>query len=302
MIALTSFLLYVLFEKDLGSNEETTTDEIYATDITITANFRSLSLYVGNSLKFSENPYTVTPANYNQGVEIKILDNLGKEKEGATFIDNCFTPLKTGAFYLKFIVKTKYNTFKQDTIKISVLDKPDESYKSVILNQDAKVISLNEVLDVSEFVSVYNLGKSELKYNASNGRMDGSVFVPNGVGSCTIDVVIDNGDYLIYNTFTVIVSTKENIDFLLYDITNTKIENGERIICSLDKKILMFSYMIEGFSSQLITVEIKNEEIVSLISSDAPIIIFKLVGVGETEIIIRIPNKAYEFKLVLLVE
>lgn len=301
-IALTSFLIVLLFRVDFGKNDKNTDQEIYATDITINTEFRSLTLYVGNTLKFASNPYGVTPSNYNQGVEIKILNYVGEEREGATFQNNSFKASETGTFYLRFIVKTKYNTTKYDGIKISVVDKIDESCKCVILKQDATTISVKETVDISEFVTIYNLGVSNLIYKSSGGRMNGSIFIPDGLGSYNIEIIIDNGDYLIFNYFTVVVNVDDEINIALYDVANNKIGNGEYVKCSLSNEILMFSYIVEGLISQLITIEVKNKEIVSLISSDAPIIIFELANVGETEIIIKIPNKSYEFKFYLKVE
>ena len=286
---------------DFASDNDNTT-EIYATDITISADFRSLTLYVGNSLKFKGNPYEVKPNNYNQGVEIKILNYLGQEKEGATFIDNCFKANKTGTFYLNFIVKTKYNTTKRDSIKISVKNNIDEGYKCIFLKQNVKSITAKESLDISEFVIPYNLGLSNLKYVCSYGRMDGSIFNPNGLGSYNIEIIIDEGDYLIFNIFTVIVNVDEDVGVSLYDVSNNKIENNEIINISLKDKILLFSYIVEGLKNQRIIVEIENIKIVSLISSDAPIIILELNSVGETEIVVKIPNNSYEFKIIVIVE
>jgi len=64
----------------------------------------------------------------------------------------------------------------------------------------------------------------------------------------------------------------------------------------------MFSYIVDGLIKQIITVEITNKEIVSLMSCDAPIIVVELTNIGETEIIIKIPNNNYEFKFNLIVQ
>lgn len=301
MIALTSFLFFILFKKDFGSKENNTENEIYATDITISTEFRSLTLYVENNLKFTKTPYLIVPLNYNQGVETKILDYLGKEKEGAIFKDNFFTATKTGTYYLRFIAKTK-NSTKYDVIKITVIDKVDENCKSIILKEEAKTISSNENLDISQFIMVYNLGISHLKYKSLEGRMYGSIFIPEGPGNYIIEIIIENVDYLIYTNFIVVVNSEKEISISLYDVANKKIEYGEDFVCSLDSKMLLYSYIVEGLTSQLIMIEVYDNEIVSLVSSDAPIIIFELKNIGETEIVIKIPNNNYKFKFNLKVE
>lgn len=300
-IALIACVSLVLFKNHDG-NKNNTVEERYATDITISVDFRSLTIYLGNRLKFKDNPYTVAPLDYNQGVEIKIFNYLGKERDDANYKDNCFVAEKTGTFYIRFIVKTKYDTEKYDVLKITVVDKIDDNCKGVVLHEDAKVITINESLDISSFVDVYNLGTGSLRYACENREISGSIFYPNGIGSYNIEVIIDNGDYLIYDIFIVIVENNEDIGIALYDIGNKKIESGETVKCLLDDKFLLFSYIVEGITFQRIKVEIENKEIVSLISSDSPIIQLELAKIGETEIIIKIPNKAYEFKFMLIVE
>ena len=300
-IALIACVSVVLF-KNYDGNKSDTVEERYATDITISVDFRSLTIYLGNRLKFKDNPYTVAPLDYNQGVEIKIVNYLGKERDDATYKDNCFVAEKTGTYYIRFIVKTKYNTEKYDVLKITVVDKIDDNCKGVILYEDAKVITINESLDISSFVELYNLGTGRLSCVCKTGKILGSIFYPTGIGSYNVEVGIDNGDYFIYDIFIVIVENNEDIGIALYDISNKKIESGENVKCILGDKFLLFSYIIEGVTFQRIKVEIENKEIVSLISSDSPIIQLELTKVGETEIIIKIPDKAYEFKFMLIVE
>ena len=300
-ISLIVFLALTLFNGDFRKDKESA-EEIFATDITISVEFRSLTLYLGNTLKFNDNPYVVTPSNYNQGVEVKILNYIGQEKEGAIFKDNCFKATEAGTYYIRFIVKTKYNTTKYDTIKISVIDKIDENCKSVITKQEASTISTKESLDVADFISVNNLGGSSLRYKATGGIMNGSIFIPKGMGTYTIEIIIDNGDYLIVSFFTVVVELDDEIGISLYDVTDRKINYGDSITYILSDQVAMFSYIVDGLIKQIITVEITNKEIVSLMSCDAPIIVVELTNIGETEIIIKIPNNNYEFKFNLIVQ
>lgn len=300
IIASLSVLICFIFRTDPDSTNKKD-EKIYATDITISADFRSLTLYLGNSVKFTDIPYTVKPTEYNQGVEIKIYNSVNQEREGASYENNCFIATETGVFYIRFIVKTKYDTTKYDTIKITVTDKPDETYKSVVLLQKARTITMKETLDIANFVNVYGLGMSIITYKCDTVDMDDSVFKPTNVGTYKIEIIINCDNYLIFDIFTVVVNSCEDINIVLYDVTNTKIERETKYNCILSNTVVIFSYIVEGLNNQRITVQVENDKIVSFISSDAPLIILELIDMGETEIIIKIPNNSYTFSFKIIV-
>ena len=288
-----------MFEADF-SKKGKLENEIYATNITITTE-RSLTIYTGNKVYYKNKPYIISPANYNQGVEIKILNYLGKEKTGATFSDNCFNATEPGTYYLRFTVKTKYNTTKYDAIKIKVIDEAPDC-QAIKLLVPLKVITINESVNLLQYVTSYNLAGKELTFSLNNKIIENAIFSPSSVGSYKIKAYIDNGDYLIFEFFEIIVKNDLKISIKLYDIKNSIVTAESKVECLLKNQILMFSYIVEGLTSQIINIEINNKEIVSCISSDSPIIIFELLDKGETEIIIKIANKDISFKFYLLVK
>ena len=298
--AVIGAFVYFLFNVDLDSSKKTKKG-IYATGITIDC-FRSLTLYVGNYLQFNDAPYTIIPSDYNLGVDIKILNHIGEEKSGASFENNCFKATETGLFYLKFEVKTAYNTVKYDKIKITVTADPSEC-ESVSFTQESKTITVNEILDLNEFLVVSNMVGGEIYYKASDGEIKETIYAPPGnIGKYFVEVGINKGDYSIVGKFNVTVSSVTNIGIRLYGLNNVLIKDGQTVKINLNQKILEFSYIIDGLIYQLVRVEIENSEIVSLQSSDAPIIVFDLHKVGQTKVIIRIPNRDYKFTFFVNVE
>lgn len=300
VIACISALAVVLFGS--GNKNGKIQHEVYATDITISTEFRSLTIYVDNYLKFKNDPFKIAPSDYNLGVEVKILNYLDKERDDASFANNCFKATSAGAFYLRFYVKTKYGTTKFDTLKITVKDKSDNTYESILLTKEIATISNNEQIDISQYVMPYNINSEDVKYMSIFGILQGSIFAPNGMGNYDIIIFKESEEYLIYNIFTVCVTTDVNVYIDLYDVKNNKISNGDTVYYKLSDEVLLFSYIVEGMVSQLINVEISNNKIVSLISSDAPIIILKVHAVGETEINLKIANKNINLKVILIIQ
>ena len=300
VFAALSVLIFFLFNTDLTKKKKTK-DGIYAKDITISASFRSLTIYIGNCLYFKQNPYSITPSDYNMGVDIKILNYVGEEKSGASFADNCFKANETGVFYLKFEVKTAYDTIKYDKIKITVSSNSNEC-ESVSFTHDAISTTVNETLNLRDYLKINNLIGGEIYYKTFDGKLSGSIFNPDKMGSYYIEVGIDKGDYLIFDGLTVIVNSEANIGIRLYDDKDVLIKEGDTVIVKLSQNVLMFSYIVDGLNYQLVRIEIENNELVSLQSSDAPIIVFNLIAVGGTKVVVSTPNKEYCFAFYIIVE
>lgn len=298
LMAITVFI-YLLFNVDWAESNDDF-EEVYATDITISASFRSLTLLSGNSLEFNANPYNITPKNYNMGVEVKILNYLGRDKEGGQFKDNCFKASGLGAYYLRFVVKTGYNTTKHDVIKITSSEEIS-TQQAITCTLKTKTITINEEINLDNYFTFYNLNNSKSYYMCDNTIINSTIFKPKKVGSYNIKAVIDNGDYLICEQLTLIVNSSD-LGIKVYLEPNIPIANNSTIKVDLNKQIVMFSYIVEGITSQLITVEIENKEIVSLISKDSLLIVLKIEKKGLTKITIKPKEKDFTFIFYILVE
>ena len=274
---------------------------IYAESISVYNLPREINMHLNNTLVFNENPYIVIPEDCNTPISVKVLTNLGRPKEGGVYENKSFKATKTGLFYLRFCVDNAYGSTLHDTIKVNVVNELDSTTKIIKVNTRAKDIYLGESIDLLSFVSIFNFDKEDVTFTLDDEVFTNNIFTPSSIGNYNIIINAQANGYALTDTIIVRVEAKPESLIKLYDANYNLIDFTQPYICNLASNQLILMFELQGIKEQIVECFANNNN-VTILSFDSPLIIINLNSTGETTLTIYACNRTEVLNLLLLIQ
>ena len=294
------FFLAIIFSPDIFKRNSKNS-VIYAESISIHNLPREINMHVENTLIFNDLPYKIIPENCNAPVTVKILTNLGRPKEGASYKDKTFTATKTGLFYLRFCVDNAYGAILHDTIKVNVVHELDSSTKTIKVNTRAKDIYLGESIDLLTMVSIFNFDKEDINFNLNGKIFTNNIFTPTEVGNYTISINAQANGYALTDKLVVRVTPKPESLIKLYDLNYNLIDFTKPYLCNLNSHQIILMFELTGVREQIVECLAFNDKI-TILSFDSPLIIINLNDIGDTILTIFACDRTERLDLNILIQ
>lgn len=271
--------------------------DVYATEIKVVNVPREIELVFGNAILFEDNPFKITPNNYEGEVEVDVLDYLMRPTDMANYVKGVFRADKIATFLLKFKIKNKNGNYLYDILKIKVVDKQEAYGGWIKVTENSISATYGETVDLSCLASAVNTKESMVYY--LDGKEITSSFVPTSLGNQKIYAGIREDCYIKCVDISVYVGETENPSWCVYDKFNQLVSDNDTIEVSLKDGYLMLCYEVLGKRNQSITICSDNTDCVEILSCNAPIINLKLKSVGESRLTLSCANNSLKILIVV---
>lgn len=285
IISASVFVGSMLFDVSKQSDKE-----IYATSLTVDGCPREIELVLGNYIVFDKEPYTLTPSNCNQVVEVDIVDHLSKPVSTASYDNLVFKADAVASYYLRFKAMNKNGNYYKDILKIKVVDKLDATTGWVNTVDSSISTVTGSPVDLSKMISIVNSEKSPTFY--LNGERMPANFTSTKVGNHKLYAGLKEENYMKCVDLSVYVSPQSPYDIKVFDIFGTEIPANSLVEVELTSKYYVCTFEIPGGESQEVTVVSSNTKCIFVESYDAPLINLKLLTNGESELTISYKTKS----------
>lgn len=271
--------------------------DVYATEIKVVNVPREIELVFGNAILFEENPFEITPNNYEGEVEVDVLDYMMRPTDMANYSKGVFMADKVASFMLKFKIKNKNGNYLYDILKIKVVDKQEAYGGWIKVTENSISATYGETVDLSSLASAVNAKESMVYY--LDGKQIDTSFSFKNLGNNKIYAGIKEGKYIKCVEIGVYVNETEKFALSIWDKFNNPISNGDSIEVDLKDKYLMLCYEVLGKSVQTIEISSSNSDCVFVQSCNAPIINLKLNCKGESCLTLICDDEIFTIKIVV---
>ena len=279
-----------------NGNEENNSaqTEIYAESFVVTLPIK-INILLNTKVRLMEGYIAVHPVAMKSKLITEIATaNLGPT-DGLKFENNEFIATKVGKYKLKFKMPKTANTYFTHTIDIDVYEDVELAHIYQIKNS----LIVGENVEITKLFNIRNNYPSELncdsKIQYNNKQIEAKT-----VGESFVEFIFKE-DFIAY-TYNFKINIKE---IPLYRIDFNGLEDTG-ISVNLNTGTYSIIYDILNSNEEKVDQEIevisKNENIVTIERVVNPFIKLKLIGVGETEIVVSLVSDPYtkvEIKIII---
>ena len=286
-------------------NRDRATQPIYAESIHFTDGAGGFELLMDNELILDDSLLTISPSNCSFAPEYSISKYGDKSSTNIEHTESRYKFNSVGKYIIKCKIKSgKYeSSYTSTTTTINVVAEPTNSTNMYIKPTSKKSISLGDRIALSDLVNIVYPQQAELNIITSKNldMVNGEISaLTEGSASITIYLRLFN-IFLCYNLNVEILPkaelTEQDIQFTL---GNNVYYNGDEV-CLTSSNIYSLSYELLNCSNQQTTC-IANNQNLSILSQESPIILIKPIHFGKTTLYltpIESPNTTFKIHFVI---